>query len=212
MTANDLATEDARSRIAQAIVEAERDTAGEIVVVIAPRCDDYAFVPIAWAAVIALAVPPVLYAFFWLGPVTIYAIAVATFAALALILGLWPIRLAVTPRSLRRKHARRCAREQFLTQELHTTSGRTGVLIFVAVAERYCEIIADTAVAAKVPVEKWGDIIERLLEEIRAGRGVAGLAGAIGAAGAILAQHFPPGADNPDELPDHLIVLPLWPV
>jgi len=211
MRANELATEEARQRIAQAIAEAERDPGGEIVVVIAPRCDDYAFVPLAWAAVIALAVPPVLYAFFWLSPVTIYGIAVATFAALALILGLWPVRLAVTPRSLRRKHARRCAREQFLSQELHTTQGRTGVLIFVALAERYCEIIADTAVAGKVPAERWVGIVERLLAEIRAGRGVAGLAAAIAACGAILAEHFPPGADNPDELPDHLIVLPVWP-
>ena len=40
---------------------------------------------------------------------------------------------------------------------------------------------------------------------------VDGLVGAIGAAGVILAAHFPPGADNPDELPDHLIVLPVWP-
>ena len=50
-----------------------------------------------------------------------------------------------------------------------------------------------------------------VLGEIRAGRGVAGLAAAISAAGAILAQHFPPGSDNPDELPNHLIVLPVWP-
>src|SRR5262245_25550237 len=135
MTADELSTEDARSRIAQAIAEAERDTSGEIVVVIAPRCDDYAFVPLAWAAIIALAVPPMLYAFFWLSPVTIYGIAVATFAMLAMLLGMWPVRLAVTPRALRRKHARRCAREQFLTQELHTTQSRTGVLIFVALAE-----------------------------------------------------------------------------
>jgi putative membrane protein len=211
MRADELSTEDARSRIAQAIAEAERDTAGEIVVVIAPRCDDYAFVPLAWAAIIALAVPPMLYAFFWLSPVTIYGIAVATFAMLAMILGLWPVRLAATPRALRHKHARRCAREQFLTQELHTTRSRTGVLIFVALAERYCEIIADTAVVAKIPPQSWQDIVDRLLGEIRAGRGVSGLAGAIAAAGAILAQHFPPGTDNPDELPDHLIVLPVWP-
>jgi putative membrane protein len=112
---------------------------------------------------------------------------------------------------VRQKHARRCAQEQFLSQELHTTRGRTGVLIFVALAERYCEIIADTAIAAKIPPEGWRGIIDRLLAEIRAGRAVEGLVGAIAAAGAVLAAHFPPGADNPDELPDHLIVLPVWP-
>jgi putative membrane protein len=211
MRSHGLESENTRGRIAEAIAAAERGTAGEIVVVIAPRCDDYAFVPLAWAAMTALLVPPVLYSLFWLNPVTIYAIAVATFAVLAVVLGLWPVRLAVTPRALRRKHARRCAREQFLTQELHTTEGRTGVLIFVALAERYCEIIADTAVAAKVSPEMWREIIDRLLLEIRAGRAVDGLVGAIAAAGAILTAHFPPSAQNPDELPDHLIVLPVWP-
>jgi putative membrane protein len=212
MPLHDLATETARGRVAEAIAAAERGTAGEIVVVIAPRCDDYALVPLAWAAIIALLVPPVLYGLFWLSPVTIYAATIGTFAVLALILGLWPVRVAVTPRAVRRKHARRCAREQFLTQELHTTRGRTGVLIFVALAERYCEVIADTAIAAKVPAEAWRGIIDRLLAEIRGGRAVDGLVGAIAAAGAILAQHFPPGAENPDELPDHLIVLPIWPL
>jgi putative membrane protein len=211
MRPHDLATEHARSRVAEAIAAAERGTAGEIVVVIAPRCDDYALVPLAWAGIVALAVPPVLYWLFWLSPVTIYAATIATFAVVALGLGLWPVRLTVTPRSVRQKHARRCAQEQFLTQELHTTRGRTGILIFVALAERYCEIIADTAIAAQVPPEGWRGIIDRLLAEIRAGRAVDGLVGAIAAAGAILAAHFPPGADNPDELPDHLIVLPVWP-
>src|SRR5262249_23923427 len=142
-------------------------------------------------------------------PVTIYAATIATFALLALVLGLWPVRLKATPRAVRRKHARRCAREQFLTQELHTTRGRTGVLIFVALAERYCEIIADTAIAAKVAPEAWLGIIDRLRTDIRTGRGVDALVAAIGAAGVILAEHFPPSASNPDELPDHLIVLPV---
>jgi putative membrane protein len=211
MRPHDLATEHARGQVAGAIAAAESTTAGEIVVVIAPRCDDYVLVPLAWAAIVALAVPPVLYWLFWLSPVTIYAATIATFAFLALVLGLWPVRLAVTPRAVRRKHARRCAREQFLTQELYTTRGRTGVLIFVALAERYCEILADTAIAERVAPEAWRGIIDRLLAEIRAGRAVAGLVGAVSAAGTILAEHFPPGADNPDALPDHLIVLPVWP-
>lgn len=211
MRPHHLATEHARGRVTKAIAAAESATAGEIVVVIAPRCDDYVLVPLAWAAIVALAVPPVLYWLFWLSPVTIYAATIATFAFLALVLGVWPVRLAVTPRAVRRKHARRCAREQFLTQELYTTRGRTGVLIFVALAERYCEIIADTAIAERVAPEAWRGIIDRLLAEIRTGRAIEGLVGAVAAAGAILAEHVPPGADNPDELPDHLIVLPVWP-
>ena len=47
--------------------------------------------------------------------------------------------------------AHRRAVEQFLAQNLHTTEGRTGVLIFISVAERYAEILADPGIHAKVP-------------------------------------------------------------
>ena len=54
------------------------------------------------------------------------------------------------PRSMQRTRAHRRAVEQFLVQNLHTTEGRTGVLIFVSVAERYAEILADHGIHAKV--------------------------------------------------------------
>ncbi|MCK9912500.1 hypothetical protein MXD81_25325, partial [Microbacteriaceae bacterium K1510] len=61
------------------------------------------------------------------------------------------IRTALVPAGLKRLHAHRRAVEQFLAQNLHTTEGRTGVLLFVSVAERYAEIIPDRAIDAKVP-------------------------------------------------------------
>jgi putative membrane protein len=49
-------------RIVAAIRAAEKKTAGEIFCVIAHACGDYRLVPIAWAALVALAVPlPLIY-------------------------------------------------------------------------------------------------------------------------------------------------------
>ena len=53
------------------------------------------------------------------------------------------------PASIKHLHAHRRAVEQFLVQNLHTTSGRTGVLLFVSVAERYAQIVADKAIDAQ---------------------------------------------------------------
>ena len=49
-----------------------------------------------------------------------------------------------------RRRASRLAREQFFEPGLHLTRARTGVLIFVAVAEHYVEIIADEGINALV--------------------------------------------------------------
>jgi putative membrane protein len=105
-------------------------------------------------------------------------------------------------------HAHRRAVEQFLVQNLHTTTGRTGVLLFVSVAERYAEIIADNAIDAKVPEGTWKEIIDSLTDAIGQGRPTDGFVTAIAAIGTVLARHFPPGTNDPSELPDHLIILP----
>ena len=89
----------------------------------------------------------------------------------------------------------------------HTTTGRTGVLIFVSVAEQRVEIIADSGIDARVAKGTWQSIVDEFTTEIGAGRPVEGFEQAIKRIGQHLAEHFPPGAVDPNELPDHLIVL-----
>jgi putative membrane protein len=194
-------------RIAEAIHTAERKTSGEIVAVIAPESSSYLYVPFMWAALAALLVPWPLIFFTWMTVQTIYLIQLVTFFALLCVL--WPrrVRLALVPKSLRDGRAHRRAVEQFLVQNLHTTSGRTGVLIFVSVAEHYAEILADTGIDAKVPPGTWKTIVDEMTALIGAGRSADGFIHAINEVGKHLTEHFPPGSFDPNELPDHLIIL-----
>jgi putative membrane protein len=112
------------------------------------------------------------------------------------------------PPSIKHLHARRRALEQFLVQNLHTTEDRTGVLLFVSVAERHAEIVADKAINELVAQGTWKAIIDRLTAAIGKGNATEGFVVAIEAIGTALAQHFPPGARDPNELPNHLIILP----
>lgn len=194
-------------RISGAITQAERKTSGEIVAVVADSSDSYLYVPFLWAALAALLVPWPLIYFTWMQVQYIYLIQLVVFSALVALL--WPkrVRTALVPRAVRRSHAKRRATEQFLVQNLHTTAGRTGVLIFVSVAERHAEILADHGIDTKVPAGTWQTIVDNLTREIGNGRAADGFVGAINAAGEHLAQHFPPGMADPNELPDHLIIL-----
>lgn len=200
-------TAEEERRIAEAIECAERQTSGEIVAVVAADSDSYLFAPFMWAALAALLVPWVLIYFTWLPVQWIYLAQMAVFAALVAVMLPRPIRLMLVPRQIKRQRAHRRAVEQFLVQNLHTTSGRTGVLIFVSIAERYAEVLADTAIDARVPKGTWQGIVDRLTERIGAERAADGFIGAIEEAGAHLAASFPPGSSDPNELPNHLIVL-----
>lgn len=200
-------TDEERERISAAITAAERTTSGEIVAVVTEASNSYTYVPFLWAALAALIVPWPLIHFTWMPVQTIYLIQLLVF--LVLIAVLWPksIRTALVPRAVRNAHARRRATEQFLAQSLHTTAGRTGVLIFVSVAERHAEILADHGIHARVPEGTWQGIVDSLTSEIALGRPADGFVQAIERAGHHLTEHFPPGSRDPNELPNHLIVL-----
>lgn len=195
------------ARISAAIADAEQRTSGEIVVVVAAQSDDYHYVPPLIAGIVSLLVPWVLIYFTQLSIVQIYLVQLAVFAIVTAALMPLRVRTALVPASIRRMHAHRRAVEQFLAQNLHTTGSRTGVLLFVSVAERYAEIIADQAIDAKVPDGTWQAIIDDLTAAIGAGQPTEGFVAAIGAIGTALAAHFPPGSSDPNELPDHLIIL-----
>lgn len=203
-----LVAEADQRRIAEAITAAERTTSGEIVAMIAPESASYLHGPFLWAALVALAVPwPFVFWTWW--PIQhIYLLQLATFAALVVVLMPRSVRLALVPRSIKHARAHRRAVEQFLAQNLHTTVGHTGVLIFVSVAERFAEILADAAIHEKVPESVWQAIVADLTEHIGKGRAGDGFVRAIAAVGEHLARHFPADAGTSHTLSNHLIVLP----
>ena len=194
-------------RVAEAIADAERKTSGEIVAVLAAESSTYLYAPFLWASVIALTLPLVLILATWWPTSWIYLAQLGAFAAVLTLTLPRPIRYALVPQSVKRARVRRRALEQFLVQNLHTTEGRTGVLIFVSAAERRAEIVADAAIEERVAKDTWQGIVDRLTAAFAEDRHVEGFLAAIDEVGGHLERHFPPGSCDANRLPDHLIVL-----
>jgi putative membrane protein len=196
-----------RAAIARAISRAESKTSGEIVVVAAAASGRYYGIALMWAALAALTVPLPLILFTTWPIELIYLVQLAVFA-FVVALAQWEfIRFTLVPTGIKRARAHQRAVEQFLIQNLHTTSGRTGVLIYVSFAERFAEIIADDGIYKKVPHETWQQVIDTLTGQLGRGERRKGFLVAIKECGRILAKHFPPGGIDHNELPNHLIVL-----
>jgi putative membrane protein len=195
-----------RRRIVDAIRAAEVKTSGELVTVITGASDEYVHVPLLWAALIAMLVPPMVYALQVTNPY-VYEIQLAVFVVLALVLRVAPIKMLLVPDALKRARAHRLAVEQFHRQGLHRTREGTGVLLFVSVAEHYVEIIADAGINARVAPAEWDAIVAAFVHEVRAKRIAEGFVAAIAACGEKLAHHFPRSSHDVNELPDRLIEL-----
>ena len=194
-----------RVRIVDAIRAAEVNTSGEIFCVIARHSSDYRLVPLAWAAAVALLVPaPLIYLTLWPAAL-IYLIQLVSFIAVALVLSLPAIRYRIVPRRARHERAHTEALRQFFAHGLHQTENRTGVLIFASAAERYAEIVADAGIHAKVTPQVWDRAVEALVAGSKRAAPGDGFVAAIEQCGAVLAEHFPPGSLNRDELPNKLV-------
>ena len=85
------------------------------------------------------------------------------------------------------------------------TEHNNGVLIYLLLAERAIEIVADRGLSRRVPQSQWDTLVSSMREAFRVGQFEAGLAQAISAVDGLLRQHFELAPDqlNPNELPDH---------
>ncbi len=201
-------TDDEKLRISAAIAAVEQKSRGELVTVIAGSSDEYRYIPILWAALLALLVPALLAS---LGnPLPEYAaylVQLCTFLGSAALFALTPLKMHLIPGPVKKQRAGRHAREQFFRQNLHRTREHTGVLLFVSVAERYVEIIADSGINDVVYSSAWQGMVNDFILHVKQRRIADGFITTIAACGTLLEQHFPASDENIDELPNHLVEL-----
>ena len=98
------------------------------------------------------------------------------------------------------------ALQEFYRHGLHRTVGETGVLIFVSLLERRVVVLGDRGIDAVLDTSHWAATSEAILDGIRAGSLKKGIALGVQRSLAVLEEHFPPVGENPNEVPDHVIV------
>ena len=110
-------------------------------------------------------------------------------------------------RLLRGQRARARAVELFGSLRIWDTEDNSGVLIYVLLADRAVEILADRGVQACVGNKGWEAICAQIRSRFAHGKFESGCIEGIGAISDLLARHFPASGENPNELPDKPVVL-----
>ena len=220
-------TEADHDKVTEAVRAAEAKSAGEIVTIVAAKSDSYHDVGLHYAVLAMLLVPIGL----GLAPqglidwatglllgwnaepsrtqfaLWLFVKLAAAFLIVRYVMAYMPLRMALTPRRTKKRRVHRRAVEVFRTSCERKTTGRTGVLIYLSLAERRAEIVADQAIVEKVPADVWVAALSALIDEVRAGRPGDGLAKAVKMVGDVLAPILPPIPHDQNELPDRLVEL-----
>jgi uncharacterized membrane protein len=103
--------------------------------------------------------------------------------------------------------ARERALDVFSHLRIWDTAHNNGVLIYLLLADRDVEIVADRGIDARVGRAGWDAICREMEAAFRAGEFEHGVIKGIEAVSRELARHFPPQPDQRNELPDQPIVM-----
>jgi putative membrane protein len=194
-------------RIADAVRRAEAGTAGEILVVVERAAGAYRSLSLVFSWMLAFILP---WPLIWLTNLSAQIIFIAQLVlalSLAVIVSFrqsW--RMALTPRFIKRQKAHEAACREFILRGLSGTRARGGVLVYVALAERYAELLVDSGISERLDAGVWRDVVDSIIDAIRDDRLADGLISGIDRIGDILSPVFP-ASDRADELPNKVVVI-----
>jgi uncharacterized membrane protein len=103
--------------------------------------------------------------------------------------------------------ARERALDIFSQLRIWDTAHNNGVLIYLLLADRNVEIIADRGIDAKVGAAGWEKICVDMEADFKAGNFRSGVIKGVEAVSRQMAAHFPAHGTGPNELPDRPVVI-----
>ena len=210
--------------IKEAVATAESKTTGEIAVALAPESARYCFWELLAAdffgALVLVAMLPFankIQALYhrlywqnepsWILPLFFIISCLAAVVIAFYIANIPAVDRLVIPPSVRKTCVTNRAFRYFTESGVYDTMEHSGILIFVSYMERQVRIVADSGISKHISQDLWNLIADELAENLRKGEASKAFTTAIEKCGQLLAENFPPHEENPNELPDGLVIL-----
>lgn len=209
-------TKKEKDLIADAVAKAEKNTSGEIAVVVAKQSCDYAIYELTFAVIIGLLfmvlsliyfskIDDIIMSRFWSESkiITTSIIGLGTFLVITIfyfLANLPMIDRLIIPKSAKEEKVKEKAQLSFMEYGVSKTRDRTGVLIFISNLERKVLIMADTGIAEVYSNQSWQKQVDRIINGIKGNNFGAELVEVITEIGEVLTKNFPVKEDDTNEL------------
>ncbi len=115
------------------------------------------------------------------------------------------LRLPFIPAAEMEAEVGRAAHAAFAKHRIHRTDGATGILLYVSLYEHRVVILPDDGIGAAADHQVWEQVRDKLLAGIRAGKPEEGFVEAIAVCGEILSAHCPRKEDDKNELSNEIV-------
>lgn len=198
-------SKETRDRVKSAIEQLEARSGAEVVATLSVKSGDYRFAD----AMVGILCSFSLFIVYILYPEPIYddialvAIIVSFGLGMYLPRRITGLRRLFTSKRTMAENVRVQARARFVDQGISVTSGRTGVLVFIALFERKVELVPDLGIDPRRLGQAWTEAAAALDKSVSAGPDA--FLAALAALGPLLEQLAPRGEDDVNELPDEVV-------
>jgi putative membrane protein len=210
-----------KKTIEAAVSDAEKNTFGEIVPVVATMSGRYDRAEDTFGIIFALICLSLAWTYWrqivsvgndWCNGLesNLSLLAVIGIFVIGLMLGtllatIFPLLcLPFIPKKEMRQEVERSAAEAFQKYRVRGTKGATGILIYVSLYEHRVVVLGDSAIRDKLAPEVWNDICQAAIQSIKRRALAEGLIDAIRLSGKLLAEHFPVMQGDRNELGNEL--------
>jgi len=219
--ASQLFTDEDKQAIKAAVAEAEKNTSGEIVPVVATRSGRYDRAEDIFGILLGIVAVSLLWPIFqnaeptpgdW-GPGRALTFGlgggVLTFVvafAVGVVLSTFVPALArpFVGKRERKEEVLRSAREAFYAFHVRSTAAGTGIVIYISLFERMVAVIGDRAISEKLDQSQWHEMKDLVIAGLRKGNPTEGICSAVKRCGELLSEHFPIAPDDVNELSNEL--------
>ncbi|MFY9822545.1 MAG: hypothetical protein WAM82_14265 [Thermoanaerobaculia bacterium] len=198
-------TGESKAAFLEAVRTVEGASSAELVVAVRQRSGSYLHTSFGVGIVAGLAALAVLLYSSWSFELIWFLVDPVVAGALAgLVFFRSPLLIrAFTRRPARRSRVEVAARSVFVERRVHSTSGRTGILLYLSLLEREAVLVVDLAVEALAATDAWRAAAE-IEDAMRRGASGPEVAAKVGGLAAVLGPVLPRSEDDVDELPDEV--------
>jgi putative membrane protein len=191
----------------QAAAQVERQSSVELVVVVRPQSASYRHIDLSVGMTTAMLVLAFLLYSPW--PFAWHFFLIYTFVTaigMTMVSSKLPwLRRGLSKQSTMDREVLQAARAAFVSQGVHHTQYRTGVVLYVSLLERKAVLVADSGVELAIPKQPWTQFEDKITALLRAGGSAMELAKAIEDASEIFATYLPRPGEDKNELPDGVV-------
>lgn len=113
----------------------------------------------------------------------------------------------IVNKKIRNKYVYNKALRLFVESGVYKTKNHNGILIYFSVIEKQVQIIADVGTVEVIPSEVWAKMAEKLASGFASGNPYQTIIESIQECSTILEKTFPCEKENPNELPDGLVIV-----